>query len=122
MTRTGRSTADPSTKGATVAHPAASGENPVVNPESGEVARAVARDLERMPAELSTSGLAALCVALAREIDKPENSATSKSMCASALRESLAQLRALLTTDEEDDELDDLTRRREARRAGGTTA
>ncbi len=80
----------------------------------------MATDLAELPGEMGRSGLAALCLALAREIDNSSNSATSKSMCAGQLRETLEQLRAMAPADEEDDELDDLTRRRAVRLAGGT--
>ena len=74
-----------------------------------------------MPADYAQSGLAMMALALAREVDAPTNSATSKSMCASQLRETLDRLRELTPPTEEADELDDLARRRDARRAGGAT-
>ena len=72
-----------------------------------------------MPSDLATGGLAITALALAREIDSPTNSATSKSMCARSLLDTMDRLRALTPVDQEADGLDDLARRREARRAGG---
>lgn len=81
---------------------------------------ALRRDLramrERAP-EVGDSALAASALALARELDDPSNSATSKAMCARALTETLEGLRAQLPPAIEDDKVDDLTRRRDARRA-----
>lgn len=118
MTTTGRSTKAPSTKSATGARRA--GPKSPATRESGEVAQAVERDLAKMPADFAQSGLAMMALALAREVDAPTNSATSKSMCASQLRETLDRLRELTPPAEEADELDDLARRRESRRAGAS--
>jgi hypothetical protein len=68
-----------------------------------------------MPADLRRSGEAALCLALAREIDNPKNSATSKSMCAGQLRDALADLRARMPAAPESDEVDDIAARGPAR-------
>lgn len=82
----------------------------------------IVRDLEdiasRSP-ELSRSGLAMTALALAREMDS-ESSATSKSMCATALVNVMGRLRELAPPDEKRDGLDDLASRRAARLAGGT--
>lgn len=78
---------------------------------------AVQRDVDKLPEELAESGLAATAISLAYELEDPFNSATSKSMCAKALGEALAQLRALAPAKQEADKLDDLTARREARRS-----
>jgi hypothetical protein len=90
------------------------------------VVEAVERDIaeiSRLDQGLAESGLAATAVALAYEIENPYNSATSKSMCARALTDALAELRALAPAEEEKDGLDDLTKRRQARlAAGGATA
>ena len=117
-TTTGRSTKGRSTKSATV-EPPADKSSPEPH-ETGDVARAVERDLALMPTALATGGLAITALALAREIDAPTNSATSKSMCARSLLETMDRLRALTPVDQEADGLDDLARRREARRAGGS--
>lgn len=61
-------------------------------------------------------------MALARELDDPDNSATSKSMCANSLRDTLDRMRELLPAEEEADALDDLAARRTARLAGGSAA
>ena len=119
-TTTGRSTKARSTKSATGARQTAK-LSPAPR-ESGEVAQAVERDLSRMPDHLATGGLAMSAIALAREIDDPTNSATSKSMCSRSLLDAIDRLRELTPADQEDDGLDDLTQRREARRAGGSAA
>ena len=71
-----------------------------------------------MPADAGQGGLAMAALALAREIDSPTNSATSKSMCARSLLDTLDRLRELTPPAQEADGLDDLARRRMARRAG----
>lgn len=90
-------------------------------PVEGAVVEAVRRDLdviaERAPG-LAQSALAATALALAREIDTPGNSATSKSMCARSLLDTLDELRELAPPPEMKDSLDELSARREARRAG----
>jgi predicted phage-related endonuclease len=82
------------------------------------VTEAVKRDLRRLAErdpELANSGTAAAALALAREIDESDNSATSKSMCAKALQDILAQLRELAPTEEGRDGIDDLSAKRNAR-------
>lgn len=83
------------------------------------VTAGVQRDLEALaksaPA-LATSGLALSALALAGEIDSPHNSATSKSMCARVLLDTLDHLRELAPEGQEADELDELSARRTARR------
>lgn len=83
--------------------------------QKGPVEAAVARDLKQLPDELAASALAASALALGREIDLAGNSATSKSMCARALTETLEKLRALAPAEKEADKLDDLAARRAAR-------
>lgn len=80
----------------------------------GDVEAAVLRDLEAF-GDLRDSSLAAAALALARELDSPGNSATSKSMCARALRESLDRLRELVPDEPEADKLDELSAKRAAR-------
>jgi len=80
----------------------------------GPVETAVLGDLKAFGEK---SGLAAAALALAREIDDPENSATSKSMCAKALQDILSQLRALAPQKRERDRLDELAEKRTRRRA-----
>lgn len=84
----------------------------------GDVEAAVRRDvaeIAKRDRKLATSGLAASAIALGREIDIEKNSATSKSMCARALAETLERLRALAPPAEEADGIDDLAARRTAR-------
>jgi hypothetical protein len=91
----------------------------------GSVVAAVGRDLEeirqRAP-EVADSALAASAVALAYEIDKASNSATSKSMCARAMHEALDKLRELTPPKQEDDRIDNLASSARLRLAGGTEA
>lgn len=85
---------------------------------SGDVEKAVRSDLAEIALRderLAGSALAASAVALAREIDDPGNSATSKSMCAKALLETLDRLRSLAPQEEANDKLDELATRRSAR-------
>ena len=84
------------------------------------VVAAVERDLKalaRLDKGLAESPEAATALALARELDDPENSATSKSMCAKQLLECLEALRARAPEAKEDDPLDQLAARRAARLA-----
>ena len=86
----------------------------------GTVVEAVERDLAAIAdvdPDLAISGLAALALALAREMDNP-NSATSKSMCAGQLRDTLDRLRELMPPEQETNEIDELRARRERRVAG----
>lgn len=86
-----------------------------------KVADAVQRDIDaiaKRDKDLAESGLAASALALAREIDAVGNSATSKSMCAKALREALDRLYELAPDEQETDGVDELSRRRKARRKG----
>jgi hypothetical protein len=91
------------------------------------VVDAVARELaalrERAP-DLADSAIAASAAALARELDDPENSATSKSMCAKALADAMTKLREWAPPIEKKDGLDELRTRRTARRraAGGAAS
>lgn len=84
------------------------------------VINAVQKDLDSMPIEYATCGLAASALAMAREIDDPDNSATSKSMCARAMLDTLDKLRELAPKPEERDELDDLSARRASRRSAAS--
>lgn len=84
----------------------------------GSVEKAVRGDLKRLgDDELASSGLAELALALAREVDKPGNSATSKSMCARVLNDALARLVELAPDDLEVSPLDEIRARREQRLA-----
>jgi broad specificity phosphatase PhoE len=85
------------------------------------VVEAVRRDLADLAERaepLSRSALAMTALALARELDG-SSSATSKSMCAKALVETMARLRELAPEKREGGKLDDLTRKRAERLAPG---
>jgi hypothetical protein len=89
------------------------------------VAAAVERDLALIAARdagLAESSLAMSALRLAREMDNSGNSATSKSMCARELRDTLDRLRELAPKEETKDGLDDLSARRDRRRARSATA
>jgi hypothetical protein len=58
------------------------------------VVDAVQGELDALPGVLSEGAFAATALALAAELDEPGNSATSKSMCARVLTETLEKLRA----------------------------
>lgn len=64
------------------------------------VVAAVERDLGRLDVSAREGALAATALELAAQLDEPENSATSKSMCARALTETLEKLRALAPPEE----------------------
>jgi hypothetical protein len=85
------------------------------------VESAVEHDIKFLGPKAAESALAATALALARELDG-ENSATSKSMCAKALIDTMRELRAVSPPKMEADGLDDLTARREARRSASTAA
>ena len=87
------------------------------------VVEALERDLEgirRRAPDVADSTLAAAALSLARELDDATNSATSKSMCAKALNETLATMHKLMPEKHEADKLDELSSRRAARIAGGS--
>lgn len=89
------------------------------------VAASVARDLAEIALReprLASGALAASARALAREMDSSHNSATSKSMCAKALLDTLDRIRELVPADEEGDEVDELAERRRERLAGAARA
>lgn len=84
------------------------------------VVEAVQRDLADVrtrAAALADSAIAASALVMAEALDDTSNSATSKAMCAKALREAMDRLRELAPPDEKRDRLDEITARREARRA-----
>ena len=83
------------------------------------VVAAVGRDLEtiaELAPDLARGSLAASALALARELDS-DNSATSKSMCARALIDTMDRLRELAPERQEEDGIDDLEAKRAARQA-----
>lgn len=82
------------------------------------VVEAVERDLAEIAKRdktLAESALALTALALAREIDKPNNSATSKAMCAKTLMDALEKLAGLAPAGEEHDKIDELRKRRAAK-------
>ena len=88
----------------------------------GDVTEAVKRDLAEIAKRdraLAESSLAATALALARELDA-RNSATSKSMCAKALNETMAMIRELAPAKQERDALDEIAERRSRRRAAAS--
>jgi hypothetical protein len=89
---------------------------------SDGVETATERDIDRMGGDLPGSALAETALALARELDSGKNSATSKSMCARALLDTMAQLRELAPPREDQDDVDQLAARRERRRAAARGA
>lgn len=85
------------------------------------VAASVRGELELMAdraPEIRGSALAALAVAMAREVDNPDNSATSKSLCAGRLIDAVDRLRQMVPAEAQADGLDDLAARRDRRLAG----
>lgn len=90
-----------------------------------QLVESVQRDLDKireLSVELADSALAASALAMALEIENPYNSATSKSMCARSLADSMATLRELTPPAADKDALDELRARREGRLAGGAGA
>lgn len=71
---------------------------------------------KRAPA-IADGQLAATAIALAYELEHPYNSATSKSMCARALNETMDRLRELAPQKAERDGIDELARKRDTRRS-----
>lgn len=89
------------------------------------VGAAVRRDLDtlakRAP-DLAESALAASSLRLAEALDDPNNSATSKSMCARALLDTLDRLLELAPAPEENTPVDELRAKRATRLAGKAKA
>jgi hypothetical protein len=71
--------------------------------------------LAKRAKEIEGSALAALAVAMAKEIDKAKNSATAKSACGARLIDSLDRLLARVPPAQTKDELDEIRQRREKR-------
>lgn len=89
------------------------------------VVDAVHRELDQIAKrdpDLALSGYAATAIALARDLDDPSSSATSKSMCARSLSDALDRLRELAPAEEKEDELDKLRNSRAKRLTRGTKA
>lgn len=84
------------------------------------VVEAVRRDLVALgDSALAESAEAAAALALARELDRDGNSATSKSMCARALVEAMARLRERAPARDGADGLDEIAAKRRVRRGEG---
>jgi hypothetical protein len=81
------------------------------------VSNALQKDIEALGARAVGSTLAETALALARELDKPKNSATSKSMCAKAMIDVLRELRSVAPANRGADGVDDLRARRKSRRS-----
>lgn len=79
------------------------------------VVEAVEAELEKFG--VTASALGAMALSLARELDVPGNSATSKSMCAKALVDVLREIRALAPPPELEDEIERARQRRSTRLA-----
>lgn len=92
------------------------GDTPLGQCSPTNVVDAIARDLEPMPEALSTSAIAAVALALGREIEHPYNSATSKSMCAARVAEIMGELRELCPPAPKVDRIDEVKTKRDARR------
>jgi len=91
---------------------AISGHTNVIDGAGREV-----ESIRKRDEELAESALAASAVALAREIEHPYNSATSKSMCAREMRDTLDRLRELVPPAERKDKVDEVAAKRASRRA-----
>lgn len=74
-------------------------------------------EIRKRDAGLADSALAATAKVLAAQLDDPRPSATSKSMCARALTETMDRLRELAPMKEEADGVDEVAKQRERRRA-----
>lgn len=79
------------------------------------VIEALERELAQLPKDLRTSALAATAKAMAMALDDPENSATSKSMCAGRMLDIMNRLRELAPPDTTHTKLDELLNRRQQR-------
>jgi hypothetical protein len=93
------------------------------NPTS--VVEALERDLAKIrerDEQVANSALAASAIALAREIEHPFNSATSKSMCAGKLYDAWNRLLELAPPQEEADQVDEYAARARAKLDGGSKA
>lgn len=89
------------------------------------VREAVERDLAEIrecDEKLADSSIAATALVMADQLDDPGTSATSKSMCAKALREAMDRLRDLTPPKPAGDSIDDLAKQREQRRARASAA
>lgn len=79
-------------------------------------------ELRKRDPKLADSTLAASARVIAGVLDDPKNSATSRSMCARALNETMGRLHELMPAEETKDKLDELKERRKKRLAGRSGA
>jgi len=80
-------------------------------------------EIRKADKALAESAMAAVAVRLAYELEDPYNSATSKSMCAKALNDTLDRLRELAPEEEKGKStLDEIAERRQARLEGKSAA
>lgn len=70
---------------------------------------------ELIALRMESSSLGASIAVLAAQLDDPKTSATSKSMCAKALKDLLAEVRELAGQETGGDRLDELAKRRSKR-------
>jgi hypothetical protein len=95
---------------------------PPKDPSVADSVRRDLKDLAKRDPKLAKSAQAAAALSLAKELDNSRNSATSKSMCAKALNETMAELRELAPDEKKDDRLDELAAQRKQRRKGSSAA
>ena len=89
-------------------------------PSAHGVTDGVEHDLASID-HVDLASLAATAIALAREIDSPGNSATSKAQCAKALNETMERIQAHAPAENTDD-LDEIAAKRKERRAGAAAS
>jgi thioredoxin-like negative regulator of GroEL len=85
----------------------------------GPVETATKAEIDQMPERVRNGALAASALELARQMDAPGNSATSKSMCAKAHSDIVARLAEMAPPKREEDRIDELGARRATRRSKG---
>lgn len=83
--------------------------------------KATRDELATMPADIRGLAIAATAIELARGLDDPENSLTSKSAAAKAHMEIMGQLRSLAPQKRRGDSIDGLKDKRAKRRSAGGT-
>jgi hypothetical protein len=82
-----------------------------------DVFEAVDAEVAALGRDAEGSAMAATARALARELDDPGTSATSKSMCAKALVDVMREIRSLAPPKVEEDEIERARKRRADRQA-----
>lgn len=97
----------------------------VIDPAPAFLMDAVAADLAELRKRdpgVADSALGASAMALALEMSNPHNSATSKSMCAKVLIDTMERLRELAPPAAADDRIDEVNKKREQRRRRNASA